>query len=86
MTARAVNVRREPCDVYVGRGTPYGNEFVIGRHGTRDECIDKYVARRSADPAFVAMVRETLAGKRLGCSCKPKRCHADWLAEVANGC
>ncbi len=84
MAARPVNVKREPYDVYIGRGSKWGNRFVIGVHGTRDECIDQYVAEKSKDPAFIAQVEEELADRRLGCHCKPKRCHGDWLAAVAN--
>lgn len=29
-------------------------------------------------------IRQDLAGKRLGCFCKPKPCHADILADLAN--
>lgn len=27
---------------YIGRGSPLGNSYVIGQHGTRDEVIEKY--------------------------------------------
>ena len=30
---------------YIGRGSPLGNPFVIGVHGTRKEVIDKYGGR-----------------------------------------
>lgn len=30
--------------VYIGRGSKWGNPFVIGRHGTRAEVIAKYEA------------------------------------------
>ena len=28
--------------VYVGRGSPWGNPFVIGKDGTREEVIEKF--------------------------------------------
>ena len=28
--------------VYVGRGSKWGNPFVVGRDGTRAECVDLY--------------------------------------------
>ena len=28
--------------IYIGRGSPWGNPFVIGEHGTRDEVCDKF--------------------------------------------
>ena len=27
---------------------------------------------------------ETLRGMRLGCTCKPKKCHGDTIAEIVN--
>ena len=29
--------------VYVGRGTKWGNPFVVGEDGTREECIANYI-------------------------------------------
>lgn len=37
-----VNKRKEAWDVYIGRGSAFGNPFVIGQDGTRKECIEKY--------------------------------------------
>jgi hypothetical protein len=39
---KIVNVKDEKCDIYIGRGTKYGNPFKIGRDGTREEVIQKY--------------------------------------------
>ncbi len=40
---------------------------------------------RAKDEAFKERVRRELKGKRIACHCKPKRCHLDWVAKVANG-
>ena len=85
MHKMVVNWKVSPFDVYIGRGTKWGNPYHIGKDGDRDEVCDKYIALRGADPAFVEMVKRELAGKVLGCSCFPLRCHGDWLAEVAGG-
>lgn len=42
MITKVVNLYKEPYDVYIGRGSPWGNPFVIGKDGDRKECIDKY--------------------------------------------
>ena len=42
MRTRVVHCRRERYDVYVGRPSPWGNPFVIGRDGTREEVVAKY--------------------------------------------
>lgn len=70
--------------IYIGRGSPWGNEFVIGQHGDRDAVCDQYEAKKMKDPEFLARVRAELKGKNLVCFCKPKRCHGDFLLRVAN--
>jgi Domain of unknown function (DUF4326) len=81
----AVHVKRAPYDVYVGRPSPFGNPFVIGRDGDRAAVIGKYRAWLLAKPARVERVRRELAGKILGCWCAPLPCHGDVLADVKNG-
>ena len=73
-----------PADaVYVGRPSKWGNPFVIGRHGDRDEVIRLYRERLVGSPAMMRAVRE-LAGRDLVCWCSPEACHADVLVEFAN--
>ena len=81
--ALVVHVKRAPYDVYVGRPSPFGNPFVIGRDGDRAAVIQKYRAWLLAQPALVERVRRELAGKVLGCWCAPLPCHGDVLADVA---
>jgi len=77
---RVVNLKKEPYDVYIGRGSKWGNPYTIGRDGNRDEVCDKYVSWFFTQPQLIASLPE-LAGKTLGCFCKPKRCHGDFLVE-----
>jgi hypothetical protein len=70
--------------VYIGRGSPWGNPFVIGADGTRDEVCDKYAESVLFNPDKVARIKRELRGKDLVCFCKPKRCHGDLLLEIAN--
>jgi len=35
-----------PNAVYIGRGSPFGNPFLIGKHGGRDEVCDRHAAER----------------------------------------
>ncbi len=76
--------RLPPRSKYIGRGSPFGNEFRIGVDGSRDEVIDLYIAKHANDTAFLERVRQELAGFHLVCHCKPKRCHGDWLLSIAN--
>lgn len=80
--------RIPPFTRYVGRGTPFGNEFHIGEDGTRDQVIAKYIAKHENDAGFIALVKRELRGWNLLCHCRNgevgKRCHGSWLAAVAN--
>ena len=66
--------------VYIGRPTKWGNPFVIGKDGNRQEVIDKYIVY-IVDRKDV----EELRGKDLVCWCAPLPCHGDVLLELANG-
>lgn len=74
-----------PGAVYIGRGSPYGNPFVIGTNGDRDEVIAVHRDWIREQPELLERVRRDLAGKSLVCFCYPKPCHGDTLVEVADG-
>ncbi len=73
-----------PGAVYIGRGSPYGNPFVIGKDGTRDEVCDKYGMYLCRNHDLITKVKKELRGKDLVCFCKPLRCHGDILLALAN--
>lgn len=78
--------KNAPADaVYVGRGSPWGNPFVIGEDGTRDEVCEKY-ERMIEEQGDLAkrIIRGRLRGKDLVCYCSPQRCHGDYLLRIAN--
>lgn len=75
-------------DVYVGRAGHgrsgfWGNPFVEGQDGTREEVIAQFREHVLRTPALLHRLPE-LRGKVLGCFCAPKACHGDVLAELAN--
>lgn len=78
-----VHRSRSVYDVYIGRPSKWGNPFIIGRDGSRDEVIEKYREWLLRHPRLVFALRE-LRGKKLGCWCSPLPCHGDVLAEMAN--
>ena len=80
LDARRVGRRPTPDRLYVGRPSKWGNPFVIGRDGSRDEVVAKYRAWIVRQPALMAALHE-LRGKDLVCA---ERCHADGLIELAN--
>jgi hypothetical protein len=63
----------------------WGNPFKIGRDGNRDEVIRKHREKVRNDPRLQEVIRRELKGKILVCCCKPKACHCDTLAFVADG-
>jgi hypothetical protein len=73
-----------PADaVYIGRPTKWGNPFVIGPDGTRQEVVQKYKDYILSNQSLLSQVHE-LRGKDLICFCAPQQCHGDILIELAN--
>jgi hypothetical protein len=92
---RVVNMHHDRCDVYIGRGGPFGNPYVIGRHGNRAEVIRKFAAyfkdKVVTDLLFGEQVLG-LKGKTLGCFCAypdgcrgELRCHGQIIAGYLDG-
>ena len=88
---RVVNCRKEPYEVYIGRGSKWGNPWThLPLEGTqaqwhvetREEAIQAY-ERYLLDSELIHDLHE-LKGKVLGCHCKPQLCHGDILARLAN--
>ncbi len=74
--------------IYIGRPSHWGNPYVIGKDGTREEVVEKYhryASGRFIDhhDTFADDLRE-LQGRDLVCWCAPKACHGDILLELAN--
>lgn len=79
-----------PYDVYIGRGSIWGNPFSHMENtqaqfkvGTREEAVEKYHEWIMTKPHLLKQLHE-LKGKTLGCYCHPKPCHGDVLVELAN--
>lgn len=90
MTCRVVNKYKESYDIYIGRGSRWGNPY-SHKEGTKAEFLVQ--TREDAIAAFRAhlwglirtgrlTVKELLEldGKVLGCFCKPQDCHGDVIA------
>lgn len=69
--------------VRIDRFSAFGNPFVLGSDGNRDEVCDKYAVYFGMKTSLHEQAKD-LKGKVLGCHCYPKRCHGDHLKEVAN--
>ena len=78
---KVVHCKKESYDIYIGRGSKWGNPFIIGRDGNREEVISKYEAYIMSKPELINFLPE-LIDKTLGCWCKPKICHGDILKRL----
>lgn len=78
----------EPYDVYIGRGSKWGNPFshlpsskarVITN--TREEAVEMYRLWVQTQPHLMSSLHE-LDNKTLGCFCVPAPCHGNVLKEL----
>lgn len=76
-------------DVYIGRGTPWGNPFAISYDDgpDRGDVIERYQElfnqKIATDEAFKKGVL-AMRGLKLACFCKPSPCHGDVIANYLN--
>ena len=89
MKTIVVNKKTNPVyDVYIGRGSKWGNPFshsygTMARFkvDTRQEAIEAYRQWILTQPELLNSLQE-LKGKVLGCFCKPLDCHGDVLVDL----
>jgi len=56
---RVVNKYHEDYDVYIGRGSKWGNPYVIGKDGNREEVIKQYEEWFTRSNSLVRFFRRT---------------------------
>lgn len=94
METKVVNKYKDSYDVYIGRGSKWGNPFThikksetLADHvvANRDEAIAAY-RKWITEGAGKYLLKDLheLKGQTLGCFCKPKNCHGDILVELVN--
>ena len=87
-----VNKHHGKSGEYIGRGSPLGNPFVIGKDGTREQVIAKYrvwlneqIMRKN--PVVLDELNRlgnkaiNEKGLALQCFCYPKPCHGEVIKE-----
>ena len=79
---KVINMRGAYEGVYIGRGSKWGNPFVIGKDGDRAEVIAKFKEYASARLGVDMNWLKPLVGKDLNCFCAPLACHGDVLLEM----
>jgi len=72
---------RTALDTYIGRGSKWGNPFVIGKDGTRSEVLAKYRTWLFDQEQLLSELGE-LRGRTLVCFCAPQACHGQILCEL----
>jgi len=86
--ATLVNVKDDDYDIYIGRGSVWGNPYThlentaaLFKVGSREEAVEKYRTYILGHPLLLEQL-PTLKGKILGCWCRPKRCHGEILIDL----
>lgn len=74
---------------YIGRGTLWGNPYVLGKDGSRKDVLRAYaklmnVRLNSEDKPFWDAELAEMGGTYLTCHCAPKACHGDILLGIIN--
>lgn len=79
---RVVNGVAPAGAVAIGRGSVWGNPFLIGADGERERVIAKFrhyaMWRLEREPEWL----EPLRGKDLACYCAPNPCHGHVILEL----
>lgn len=87
---RVVNLNHDEYDVFIGRGSKWGNPFTHIKDKatladfiveTREEAIESYREYILNNKELMEALPE-LEGKTLGCFCKPLSCHGDILLQL----
>lgn len=76
--------------LYVGRGTPLGNPYLLKDHG-EERCLALFrkwlwEKIRQHDKAVLEQLRVITAQHHLVCSCKPGPCHGDVIVQAWKWC
>lgn len=70
---------KEGLSVRIDRSTEYGNPFILGDDGTRDEVCNAYAKYYLPHKPSIQAKLKSLQGKVLVCHCYPERCHGESL-------
>lgn len=82
------SIRKNDVYEYIGRGSPWGNPYSMTTHNEEDRKNVIHSFKYDFDRDILLKAKKgdvyKLAGKRLGCFCKPFDCHGDILANFLN--
>lgn len=77
-----VHCKKAKYDIYIGRPSIWGNPFILGKDGNREEVVQKYETWIKTQPYLLEQL-PLLYGKILGCWCSPNACHGDVLVRLS---
>jgi hypothetical protein len=77
---KVVHCKHEPYTIYIGRPSKFGNPFVIGKDGTREDVIRKFEVH--AREHLMDDIAKLPVVSVLGCWCAPKPCHGDVIRKL----
>jgi len=79
---KVVHCKKEKHTLYIGRPTVWGNPFVIGKDGNREEVIKKYEEYARNNKSLMRLISVLHEDIILGCWCAPEACHGDIIIKL----
>ena len=79
---KVVHCKRSRCTHYIGRPSIFGNPFVVGIDGCRENCIRQFEAYARESKIIMQAILKLPSTAILGCWCRPKRCHGDAIIKI----
>jgi hypothetical protein len=90
VSTRVVNRRVDAFDIYIGRPSKWGNPYSHKKDTLAEFKVKNRAAALAAYEEWIRSQPDLLAAlpelkdRVLGCWCKPKACHGDILARLAD--
>lgn len=81
---RPVNKYNSDFDINIQRGTIWGNPYASNEYDDPIGMYKQHFYQQLKTKQITKNHLEVLRGQRLGCTCKPKPCHGDFIAEIVN--
>jgi hypothetical protein len=77
---KLVHCKKEPFTHYIGRPSLFGNPYVIGKDGTREQVVIKF--KRYAVQYLLEEIKSLPKDAVLACWCSPQDCHGNAIMEI----
>lgn len=79
---KVVHCKKEKFTHYIGRPSPLGNPFVVGKDGSREEVVIKFKRYAVNTPIILEAIRALPKDAVLACWCAPLDCHGNAIMEI----